>query len=662
MKNYRSAVRYTVIVLIFSAFLTAYVGRLFSLQVANKYNYSVSETTTYKRYVNVKALRGRIFDRNGVLLVSNKVSYNIQINRYSVSDSRLPETIHSLLTLLKKNGIEITDRFPLTEKPPYAFKEGYFESYGSLYNKFAKDNVKIENYTAEELMTYLTDKYSLGDYSSTEARAILGQLFEMYVSNYGYGIPYKIASEIDSEHIIGIADRIMLIDGVELSYSSEREILHGDFAAHILGTVGKIYQEDYEKYAAEGYTMDAIVGRSGVEKAFESYLRAYDGTIIQEVDENGCIVNAYYEKKPISGKDVYLTIDYNVQVSAQKALEKTINTYAPNDGAGAVVVQDPHNAEILAVASYPTYDLNEYNSNYNEISTSPNSPLLNRALNGLYAPGSTFKVVTSVAALEEEVIYPYSTVFDSGIYKEFAPSYTPHCWIYDKYKRGHGAQNVTMALQNSCNYFFFDVGNKLGINKLNEYSKGFGLGELTGIEIGESSGILAGPEHREATQGTWYGGDTIQAAIGQSDNLFTPLQLSNFMCTFLNRGTRYQSHLLYSVKNHFDNSVYYQMPANILSKTDISDSTYDVVKEAMKRVVEDGTAATIFDRTTVPIGGKTGSAETGRGSANAVFIGFAPYDDPSLCVTVVVEHGSKGANAAMAAKMIIEDYFESDDK
>ncbi len=658
MKNYRSAVRYSIIILIFAAFLTVYTGRLFSLQVANKYNYSVSETSTYKKYVTVKALRGRIFDRNGVLLVTNKVSYNIQINKYSVSDSKLPKTIHSLSALLEKNGIEISDRFPITEKEPFAFKDGYFESNGSLFNKYAKDNIKIENYTASELMDYLISKYSLSEYSKAESRAIIGQLFEMYVSNYGYGIPYEIAKEISSEKIIGIADRIMLIDGVELSYSSDREILHGDFASHILGTVGEIYKEDYEKYAADGYAMNAIVGRSGIEKAFESYLRAYDGTIIQEIDENGSVVNAYYETKPISGKDVYLTLDYNVQISTQKALAHTINTIAPLDGAGAIVVQDPHNAEILAVASYPTYNLNEYNSNYNEIAMSPNSPLLNRALNGLYAPGSTFKVVTSVAALEEEIIYPYTTIFDPGIYKEFAPSYTPHCWIYDKYKRGHGSLDVTGALQNSCNFFFFDVGNKLGITKLNQYSKRFGLGELTGIEIGESAGILAGPEHREALQGTWYGGDTIQAAIGQSDNLFTPLQLSNFMCTFLNKGTRYQSHLLYSVKNHYDNSVYYQMPPNILSHTDISDSTYNVIKEAMKKVVEDGTAATIFDKTIVPIGGKTGSAETGKGSANAVFIGFAPYDDPTLCVTVVVEHGSKGANAAIAAKMIIEDYFD----
>ncbi len=660
MKNYRSAFRYSVILIIFAVFLVAYTGRLFSLQVANKYNYNISETNTYKKYVTVKALRGRIFDRNGVLLVSNKVSYNIQINKYSISDSDLPKTVHSLLTLLKQNGIEINDRFLITEKEPFGFKDGYFENYGSIFSKYAKDNIKIENYTAIELMEYLISKYSLESYSSSEARAIIGQLFEMYVANYGYGNPYEFASEIDSEQIIGIADKIMLIDGVELSYSSEREILHGDFASHIIGTVGEIYKEDYEKYAAEGYPMNAIVGRSGVEKAFESYLRSYDGTIVQEIDENGCVISAYYETKPISGKDVYLTLDYNVQMSTQKALEYTITTYAPLDGAGAIVVQDPNNADILAIASYPTYNLDEYNSNYNEISTSPNSPLLNRALNGLYEPGSTFKVLTSIAALEEEIIYPYTKIFDSGTYSKYAPSYTPHCWIYNKYRYGHGWLDVTGALQNSCNYFFFDVGDKLGINTLNEYAKRFGLGELSGIEIGESAGILAGPEHRQAMQGTWYGGDTLQAAIGQSDNLFTPIQLSNYMCTFLNKGTRYQSHLLHSVKNHYDNSVYYQMPPNILEHTDFSSSTYDVIKNAMKKVVEDGTAATIFNKTTVPIGGKTGTADTGKGNANAVFIGFAPYDDPTICVTVVIEHGSKGTYAALAAKMVIEEYFEEE--
>lgn len=658
MKNYRSKVRYSIIIIIFAVFLTIFVGRLFSLQVANKYNYSIEEETIQKRYVNIKALRGKIYDRNGVLLVSNKVSYNIQINKYGVSNSMLPDTIFRLMNLLKENGIEITDRFAVTKTQPFEFENNYFETKSNLFNKFANDNISIENYSATELMDYLIEKYSLRNYSKNDARIIIGQLFEMHIANFGYGIPYEIVSEISAEEIVKVADKLMLINGVEISYTAERNILHGNFAAHILGTVGKIYEEDYAKYSAEGYPMDAIVGRSGVEKAFEQYLRAYDGVIVQEVDQNNCIINAYYEKKPIAGKDVYLTIDYNVQLSAQEALDYTVKTYSPENGAGAIVVQNPHTAEILAIASNPTYNLDEYYSNYSEIASSPNSPLINRALNGLYAPGSTFKVLTCIAALENNIIEPYTTIFDKGIYDKYAPSYAPRCWVYNKYKRGHGSLDVTGALQKSCNYFFFDVGDKLGITMLNEYSKKFGLGQLTGIEIGESSGILAGPEERSLKEQEWYKGDTLQAAIGQSDNLFTPIQLSSFMCTFLNGGTRYQSHLLQSVRNYHDNSIYYQMPANILSHTEISDSTYNVVKSAMKRVVEDGTAATIFNNTTVPIGGKTGSAETGKGNANGVFIGFAPYDDPELCVTVVIEHGSKGANAAVAAKMILEDYFE----
>ncbi len=667
--SHRSVVRYIIIVILFTLSVLLYAGNLFGLQVANKYNYTVSSETTTKRYIKVKALRGKIYDRNGVLLVSNKVTYNIEIDKYKVKDADLPESFAELFMLLDENGIETSDRFAVTERAPFDFKDGYFDAYSTVFDKYAKENIKIKNYTADELMEYLIKKYKLENYDKYTARRIIGQLFEMYVTNYGYGAPYTVAKEIDSETINAIADKILIINGAGFSYSSEREILHGDFAAHIIGTVGRIFEEDYEEYSKLGYSMDAIVGRSGIEKAFEQYLRGYDGTLIQEVNEDGVIIKAYYASEPIAGKDVYLTIDYNLQVETQKALQRTIKRISLSSpghhsgedcNAGTIIVQAPDTAEILAMASYPTYDLSTYSTDYDKIASSPNSPLVNRALNGLYEPGSSFKVLTSIAALEECVITPDTAIYDSGIYKKYEPTYTPHCWYYDKHGKGHGALNVTGALQNSCNYFFFEVGDRLGIDKLNIYATAFGLGEKTGIEVAESTGILAGPSYRNSIQSTWYLGDTLQAAIGQSDNLFTPIQLSNYMSTFLNGGTRYQTHLLYCVKNFKDNSVYYQMPANILSHTDMSDSTYKTVKNAMRKVIEDGTAATTFNNFEIEVGGKTGSAQVSRGSANAIFIGFAPYEQPEIVVTVVLEHGSKGSNAAGAAKDVIAAYYGID--
>lgn len=671
MKRRSIIIRYAVIIVIFISVIIFYSGKLFGLQAANKYNYSVSAgSETFKRTVTVKAMRGRIFDRNGVLLVTNKTTYDISIDKYLVKDSELPKSLYKLIKLLDGCGIEISDRFAVTETEPFKFKDNYFDDYASLFGKYEKDNIGISDYTAQELMDHLIQKYGLDFCDRVTARRIIGQLFEMCAKNYGYGNPFYIAKGLENDALSAVADGVLLIDGVCLGNNSERRILCGDLAAHILGTTGQIFSEDYEKYKDDGYSMDAIVGRSGVEKAFEEYLRGHDGTLVQVINADGNIVDTYYSTVPVPGKDVYLTIDANLQRKVQSYLESTVKYIAANANgaetgedanAGAAVVQDPYSGEILAIASYPTYDLSTYSADYSEISKRPGEPLINRALNGTYAPGSSFKVLTSIAALEEKIINENSVIYDNGVYRKYAPSYTPACWIYNKYHRTHGAQNVTEALQNSCNYFFFELGERVGIETITKYAKKMGLGTLTGIEVGESSGILAGPEYRNSIEAQWYPGDTLQAAIGQSDNLFTPIQLSNYISTLLNGGTRYQTHLLLNVKDYYYDTVYYQMPANILSRVDLSENTVSVLKNAMRKVVEDGTAATIFNKSKVEISGKTGSAQVSRGSANGIFIGFAPFDKPDIVVSVVIEHGAKGSYAAIAAKSIIEAYYGVDE-
>ena len=668
MKKHRFVLRYSLIIFIFVASMLAFSGKLFNIQVANSYDYRIESGTVTKRYTTVKALRGKIYDRNGELLVTNRLTYNVTLNRYLLGTSNLSSSVYKLIRLFDENGIAVTDRFAITDSQPFEFKKGYFDSYSGIFKKYAKDNISIENYTASQLIDHLIDKYSLHNYDKLTARRIIGQLFELYVGNFGYGNVYHIAENISSDIALNIADKILLIPGVELTYSSERVIVHGDLCAHILGTVGEIHAEDYPSYALEGYAMDAIVGISGAEKAFESYLKGTDGTIVQEIDENGNVINSYFTAVPVAGKNVYLTIDADLQRASQTALAETIIHVAKtakdelsgkDANAGAVVVQDPESAEILAIASYPTYDLSRYKESayYNEISSKKVSHLVNRATSGLYEPGSTFKVLTAFAALEENIIEKDTVIRDLGSYTKYAPSYSPRCWIYARHGYTHGNQTVITALQNSCNYYFFDIGDRLGIDKLNEYSKKFGLGLPTGIETGEKSGILAGPEYRNTIESIWMPGDTLQASIGQSDNLFTPLQLSNYMCTLLNGGTRYQTHLLYAVKDYYYDTVHYSMPPVVLSRVEMSEDNLNTVKTAMRKVIEDGTASATFNKFRVEVGGKTGSAQVSNGSANAIFIGFAPYEAPEIVVTVVLEHGSAGSNAALVTKKILEAYF-----
>ena len=321
---------------------------------------------------------------------------------------------------------------------------------------------------------------------------------------------------------------------------------------------------------------------------------------------------------------------------------------------------DVNTGEILAMASYPTYSLITFSQDWNELSQSKLSPYLNRAISGTYAPGSTFKMVSAIAALEEGIVTPAEKIKDEGVYRFYEPNYTPACWIWNSRGRTHGDLTASDALKYSCNYYFYEVGRLTGIETLNLYARQFGLGQKTGVELtNEKSGILAGRESREARGGSWYGGDTIQAAIGQSDNLFTPLQLCSYISTLANGGTRYQPHLLRQVKDYTGTQLLQDGTPTVLDQLEISDATLQAVYSGMLGVTtEDGTASSVFANYPIQVAGKTGSAEVGSGSANGVFVAFAPYDDPQIAVCVVGEHAGSGGNVAPVAKAVLNMYEE----
>ena len=398
-----------------------------------------------------------------------------------------------------------------------------------------------------------------------------------------------------------------------------------------------------------------------------------DGVRAVEADSRtGQLISEYMVEEPQPGKNCYLTIDLALQERTERALAETIEAIRlkgeaskTGDGAdvegGAAIVIDVDTGEILTMASFPTYDLSRWREDYAVNSQNPLSPFLNRTIQSTYSPGSTFKMCTALAALEEGVITPRTEIVDKGIYERYSDvGYSPRCWVYRQYGRNHGAINVSAALKYSCNYFFYEMGYQLQMDKLSFYATQLGLGQKTGVELTEEkAGILAGPESREARGGAkWYAADTLMAAIGQSDHLFTPLQLVNYVATLVNGGTRYQPHLLKTVMDYTSTEVYEEVEPTVLNTIDISDSSVEAIKEGMKGVVtEDGTASSYFAGFPIQVGGKTGSAQMVGHSATGVFVSFAPYDDPEIAVCVVGEYASSGGSLAPVAIAIYDEYF-----
>ncbi|MGN1122327.1 MAG: penicillin-binding transpeptidase domain-containing protein, partial [Eubacteriales bacterium] len=446
---------------------------------------------------------------------------------------------------------------------------------------------------------------------------------------------------------------------------------------HILGRIGPIFADEAQEYISEkGYSYNALIGKDGIEKVYEDDLRGIDGVAKYELDAANDVVGYEVVKQPKEGYSVRLTIDAALQKIVEDSLAEQIDLavqysalegtdYAGEDcKAGAAVVVDVNTGEIRALVSSPGFDLNTFSQQFASIRDNPVSPLLNRATQGIYPPGSTFKMLTAAAALDTGTIDLNTYIYDKGEYDKYAPTYTPRCWIYLRYGTTHGYVNVVDALKVSCNYFFYTVADMLGIDTIVQYAQDFGLGVKTGIEVPESEGILASPAFREANGYVWNPGDTLQMAIGQSDNAFTPLQLAMYMSTIVNGGNRYQATLLKSIDEYYTGKPVRENEPVLLSRTHLSDSTVGIIKAAMRSVVDDegGTAQSVFAKKPYArdIGGKTGTAQVSHGSDTVLFVGFAPYDNPEIAVAVVVENGYRSARAASVAADIFDYYFQID--
>ena len=653
--------RRLIVLLSFLAAVLVFFGMvMFHYQIVNGDSYRAKSVAgTAKREI-VETSRGIITDRNGKVLVSNRLSYTLKFSDSSFGGDQdaCNSAAWRLIDLCQQEKIQWIDPLPLAADAPFALTT---DTPGETFVNWLKnedipytggDSVTL-SVSGGELMDTLRSIYSISDeFTDAQARLIAGVRYGVSMSDgyvFAEDVPVRVIGQVVDGHYAGVS-----------TGTSSQRVYNTTYASHILGRVNRIFAEDWDKYKDKGYSMDALVGKGGVEEAFEEYLHGTNGVKLVTTDKNGKVTGELYAKEPEPGNTVALTIDLDLQKATEDSLAGMIQSMTKSDGVsrgGAAAVVGVGTGEVLALASYPTYDLSKFNEMYETWTKDPSLPMFNRATDGVYAPGSTFKLCTSVAALESGIVTPSTTIVDRGIYTYYEfPQ--PRCWIYSSYGGTHGAVNVSQAITVSCNYFFYEVGRLTGIQRLDDYAMQFGLGKHTGIEIGDSAGVLASPEYAEEIGETWTDGQTITAAIGQSYNLFTPLQMANYVATLVGDGDHYEAHLLKSAKSFDNSSVVYAYNKAPLNHVEMADSTINAVKTGARGLAT-GSLSYIFKDCVVPVGCKTGTAETITALANSCFVAFAPYDDPQIAVCVVVEQGDGGAYLAPVARDIINAYFSN---
>lgn len=641
--------------------LTIYGSALYDLQVIKGEEYREAAHSSIDTMTYITGSRGDILDRNGVVLVSSVPVYNVTVTRLQLINSPDPNgTLLKLVNAAIEYGIEYEDTLPISDDPTFTYDEdmadwqrGDLETY---FEYFGLD----KNISASDLIVWLKDHYGI-DYtvSLPDARKIIGIRYELEMRVIVSGAEYIFAEDVDREFVSVIEEQNF--PGVNIQTEEKREY-STSCAAHLLGFTGKMTAEEYEEYSELGYPMNAEVGKDGVELAFEEYLHGEDGTAVVTTTEEGEVSGIAVTEEPKAGNNVYLTIDIGMQEVAENAIADTIKEInatrteeQDQADAGAIVAIDPRNGEVLACASYPTYDISTFQENYDKLSKDETNPLFNRATMGTYSPGSTFKMVTSYAGLESGEFGRWTPITDEGIFTKYS-DLSFKCWVYPE---NHGTIDMVGALENSCNYYFYTVGDTIGMDAITETAEMFGFGSETGIEIPETVGTVASAEFKETVIGEgWWAGDTLQAAIGQSYNLFTPIQLAAYTASIANGGTLYNTTLLKNVVSYDYLNVEYDNEPTVKNTIDNSQGYVDVLQEGMRAVAAYGTASSIFEGYEVDVAAKTGTVQSESSSINSgVFVCYAPADDPEIAIAVVIEHGGSGSAIISAAKDLMDYYF-----
>ena len=668
-KNRNDRIRYNILTtLVYIAGIILLI-QLFNLQIIHGAEYRETSNSRLTRETVVKAARGSIKDRTGVELVRTDTGYSAEIYSTKVTDAELNLAIEKFIEILESNKDKYIDNLPI-KVDPFEFTEKDEES----QKEWKKENNLDENYSAEQVFYALKEKYEISEDDVNTARKIMAIRYEISSKGYSSTRSVTIARDISNTSAVQIREQNAKLAGINVVTEPTVAYTSGNLASHILGYVGAINEKEYST-RKDTYRNDDIIGKDGIQKVFEEYLKGTDGVKQVDMTVDGAITSEYISEEAVAGSDVVLTIDANLQKVAEKALEKNIKDIADgkygegNDAdAGAVVVMNVNTGEILAMASYPDYNPEKYSEEYDP--DDKTGKYVNRAIGAEKAPGSTFKMVVASAALDTGEITTKTRINDTGVYP-YGDGQA--CWYYRSYGVGHGYLNLTQAIKYSCNYFFYDLGYRMGIDTIADYAGRYGLGKRTGVElIGEEDGIVASREYANSIgYTTWYPADTLSAAIGQSFNQFTPIQMARYISMVANGGKNVDVSIIKSIINPDGTEVSKEEIENFVKETvgtenelkedlHISEENLDAIREGMKGVTSEpgGTAYSTFADFDIDIAGKTGSAQTGvEGEADGWFVGFAPYDEPEIAVVVMVEKAGSGGYTAVVAKEIMEEYF-----
>ena len=654
--------------------------QLFNLQIVHGEEYREQSNTRLTRESVQEAARGNISDQSGNKLATTTLGSCLQLYKTKIDTQTLNNTLFKITQILEVNQDAYVDNLPISVEPfSFTISE-------DAQKEWKKQNKIDENKTAEECFYILKEKYKIENENVQEARKIMTLRYYIAKNGYSNTKSVELARNLSQNSLAQFNEQNADFPGVTIASKSIRSYPSGSLASHILGYTSSISSEEL-KGKEDRYTQNDIIGKTGIEYIMEEYLKGKNGIKQIDMAVDGTVTDEYISEEAVSGSDVILTIDANLQKVTESTLKESIESISTSEGVnvtgGSAVVMKVKTGEVLAMASYPdfnpqdfvggistdkwTYYTKEAESEYARM-----HPFVNRAISSPSSPGSTYKMVTAITGLETGAITIKEKINDVGIYK-FSSDYNPKCW----YIRGHGYLNVTNAIVHSCNYFFYEVGNRSGIQNLAKYTKALGLGKKTGIELlGEEAGYVASPETSKSLGQEWNGGDILPAAIGQGNNSFTTLQMAKYTSMLANGGNDIDVSIIKSVIDSNGNEIDKQEINNYLKnrlgieedtseKVTFKQENLNAVLEGMKGVTTEsgGTAYSIFKNFNIEVGGKTGSAQTGRVDengkkiTNAWFVGFAPYDEPEIAIVVMIENGQSGGKAAVPARDIIAEYF-----
>ena len=665
-------IRYNILIVFVYIIGVILLIQLFNLQIIHGEEYLEKSSSRLTRETTILAARGNILDKNGNVLAGTVTNYSLNLYKSKIDTNTLNDTLLEVVKVLETNGDTYKDEFPIKINPiEFTIDE-------EKQKNWLKTNNLEETLNAEEVLQKYKEKYQIKNDNIEEVRKIVGLRYGIEKEGYSSMSAYTISKSISKDSVAIFEEQNLSFPGIDIETSPVRSYLKGSLASHTIGYIGSINEEEYKNNS--GYSMNDYIGKAGIEYVFEPYLRGENGSKQTDMSIDGTTTGEYITKEAVQGDNVVLTIDANLQSTAETALKNNIEKirtggfYEKRDvNAGAVVVLDVKTGEVLALASYPDFEPELFingisQGKWDEYTKKGSSALINRTMQSAYAPGSTFKMVSAIAGLETGAITSTETIYDTGIYPG---GYHPRCWIYSEYGRGHGYLNVSGAIKNSCNYYFYEVITRMGIESLEKYATYFGLGQKTNIELpGEVSGTLAGKTLYDKLGQTWYYGNSLSAVIGQAENNFTPLQMARYIAMLANGGKDVKVSIVKDIIDANGTSVgkdeikkYVQEKLNLTEinneDLNIKKENLDVVLEGMKSVTTEtgGTAYGVFKDFDIEVGGKTGSAEAG-GNVNAWFVGFAPYDNPEIAIVVMVENGAHGSYTAEVTKEIIEQHFK----